>query len=458
MNKITQAISLTVAGLLLFGHHVLALTPGQQIGSVMGGGNFTNGSVTQINQFLALQTIGASMARMNVYPQYYYANGQPTPERLDSVMLQAYQSGVTPILLFEYYGSYANNGQPLGDYNYWYSIGHDFAERFRPGGVWAQANGIQDWGITVYTAMNEPDVENLIDKTAYRNALEGLADGVHAVDTILKVNPGGFARANSNSDYSLRGYGPAIAELYNTGKLDGIDLHTYFDVQYSPMDGMYKFSAQSNFDSVKRVSGITADVNFYSTEFNFKKRLVTEEEAAKGFLTAIWDHLGVVKNDGVTSATQFAFPWSLFNSTAVDTNYGMNSSLAPWTPTARGITLQTVLDKTRGMSFVSMDPKQTGEYKLSGSGKTMWVWQNRPFWTNHAGTSYTVTGIPPGAYKLEVIGWDGVRQTIPLMGETSVTINQLAEKETYMFVAYTDTIRAEVSNGEAGEAGNELTP
>ncbi|CAG7638379.1 hypothetical protein ACFQI7_08085 [Paenibacillus allorhizosphaerae] len=457
MNKIAKALTLTMGGMLLLGHQAFALTPAQEIGSVMGGGNFTNGSVTQQNQFAALQTIGARMARMNVYPQYYYAKGQPTPARLDSVMLQAYQSGVTPMMLFEYYGSYASKGQPLGDYDYWYSVGYAFAERFRPGGAWAQANGIQDWGVTIYTAMNEPDVENLIDKTAYRNALEGLADGVHAVDAALKVNPGGFARANSHSDYSLRGYGPAIADLYNTGKLDGIDLHTYFDVQYSPMDGMYKFSAQSNFDSVKRVSGITADVNFYSTEFNFKKRLVTEEEAAKGFLTAIWDHLGVVKNDGATSATEFAFPWSLFNSAATDTNYGMNTSLSPWTPTARASTLQTVLDKATGMSFVSMDPKGTGEYVLSGGGKKMWVWQNRPYWTNHAGTSYTVTGIPPGAYKLEVIGWDGVRQSIPLAGETSVTISQLAEKETYMFVAYTEASSAEAGGG-SGETGAAPTP
>lgn len=434
-RKIALFIAMLIT--LFSGQNAFGSASNQAIGAIMGGGNFTNGSTTQTNCFQTLNTIGIGMTRVNLYPQYYYADNAPTPERLDSMMLQSYQHGITPMILFEYYGSYEKNGQLLGNYDKWYSIGQAFADRFRPNGKWAQANGIQNWGVTIYTALNEPDVENLISKTDYHNALEGLADGVHSVDKSLKVNPGGFAKANSNSDYTLGGYGPAIADLYNSGKLDGIDLHTYYDIQYAPMKGTYKYSAQSNFDSVKRASGITADVNFYATEFNFKKRLITEEEAAKGFFTAIWDNLGVVKNDGKTPATQFAFPWSLFNSATTDTFYGLSSSPDSWVPVTRGKTLENVIEKTKGMSFISLDPKKTGEYVLNGSSKKLWVWQNLDYWTNHPGTSYTINGLPNGTYKLEVIGWNGVRQTIAISGKTSYTINNLAVGETYMFLAYT---------------------
>ncbi|MCM3702102.1 hypothetical protein [Paenibacillus macerans] len=434
-RKITVFIA--VLAVMLLGQNALGSASAQDIGSMMGGGNFTDGSTTQTKRFEGLNAIGAGMARVNVYPQYYYANGAPTPERLDKMMLQAYKYGITPMILFEYYGSYADNGLPIGDYDKWYSIGQAFAERFRPNGTWAQKSGIQDWGVSIYTAINEPDVENAISKTDYHNALEGLADGVHSVDPSLKVNPGGFARANSHSDFTLRGYGPAIADLYNSGKLDGIDLHTYYDVQYAPIKGTYKHSAQNNFDSVKKASGITADIHFYSTEFNFKKRAITEEEAAKGFLTAIWDNLGVVKNDGQTPATQFAFPWCLFNSTTADGYYGLSLSADSWVPTARGKTLEYVIRATRGMSFASLDPKQSGEYVLSGNGKWMWVWQNLNYWTDHSGGSFTIDGLPDGTYKLEVIGWDGVRETIPISGEASYTVSGLDVGETYMFVAYT---------------------
>ncbi|MNC43035.1 hypothetical protein D3C75_918770 [compost metagenome] len=99
--------------------------------------------------------------------------------------------------------------------------------------------------------------------------------------------------------------------------------------------------------------------------------------------------------------------------------------------------MENVIEKTKGMSFVSLDPKKTGEYVLNGSSKKMWIWQNLDYWTNHPGTSYTINGLPDGTYKLEVIGWDGERQTIAISGNTSYTIRDLAVGETYMFLAYT---------------------
>jgi hypothetical protein len=77
----------------------------------------------------------------------------------------------------------------------------------------------------------------------------------------------------------------------------------------------------------------------------------------------------------------------------------------------------------------------TGEYVLSSATQTMWVWQDRPSWSNHHGTSYTVTGIPASTTKIDVYGWDGLRSSVALNGSTATTtINNLPGNETYMFV------------------------
>ena len=72
--------------------------------------------------------------------------------------------------------------------------------------------------MTVYTAINESDVQATIPQQAYHDALAGLADGVHAVNKTLRVVPGGFATCNSHGDAKLRGYGPAIADLLEHGR------------------------------------------------------------------------------------------------------------------------------------------------------------------------------------------------------------------------------------------------
>lgn len=112
---------------------------------------------------------------------------------------------------------------------------------------------------------------------------------------------------------------------YNNFTLEAVDLHTYFDIQYAPMEGTYQVetpashtspkvnqsSANSNFKLVKLHNNITSDPAFVSTEFNYKLRNVTEEEAAKHFLTAFWDSITVTGDNG-TMVTRYAFPWNLF--------------------------------------------------------------------------------------------------------------------------------------------------
>ena len=423
------------------------------VGSIIGAGNFTNGdnSAATVSQFDALNTLGGKLARINLYPNYYYNDSTSTVNTsIDGTMLTASQKGITPIVLFEYYHGYSN---PIGGYSKWFSIGQTYATRYSPGGTWGVANGVPNFGVKVFTAFNEPDHSNGIPKASYTTALQGLADGVHSVNASLKVLPGGFMRANAASDYTLNGYGPAIAPLLNNGTLAGIDLHTYMDVQYAPMAGTYQFSAQKNFDMVKGASGINADIEFYATEFNFKKRLVTEQDAAKGFFTSIWDHIGVVKNDGSTQATELAMPWNLFFTPAQDDQYGIAQQLSPWTGTSRGQTLQTVINKTAGMTMVSSDPLLKGEYVLNGNHKKMWVWQNRSAWTNQTGTSYTVNGIPTGVTAIEVYGWNGLRQTVTVSGQQSITVSSLPGDETYMFLAtFTST------NAPSGLAATGVSP
>lgn len=417
-------------------HSALATEPG--IAGRIGGGNITLNRHDAESKFKTLQSLGAGMCRIPVGKDEYWRgrSGTPAPERLDEVVLLAHRYGITPILLFEYYTRWHGT---LGGRNKWQVIGKAFAERFRPNSPWLQTQGIHDWGISFYSAINEPTWKDNnptpIPPDAYAEALEGLADGVHEVDASLHVSPGGWIEGSLFSNKSP--YVKAVAPLFNNGKLYAIGIHRYWDVAWVPMDGKYRFSLQSQFDEVKRNAGIEADVKFYTDEFNFKKRKVTEEEAAKGFLTAIWDALGVVGKDGQV-VSQFAFPWNIFHLTTKDTNYGLCEQQDPWMPTARGKTLQLVCRLSAGMRFVSADPKAAGLFVLEGNGKKLWVWQNREKWTDRLGTSITIDGIPAGTQKLEVYGWDGLRKEVAVGQSDRLLVEQLIPGETYMFLARQD--------------------
>ena len=403
-----------------------------------------------------LRSTGAQAIRLDVYPYNYYDGKRPLPEKMEKQLLEAYREGVKRIiLLFEYAGHYQKLHDPpnqLGDYDKWRRIGQAFAQRFAPNSPWLKSQGISDWGISIFQAFNEPDIEDpkdFIPKTgssSYYASLKGLADGIHSIDPALAVIPGGFGAPCSWSDYTLRGYGLALAPLWNDGTLDGIDLHTYNDIQYAPIiesNGGVTFdhSPQSDFDRVKKACYITRDINFYTTEYNFKSNTqgIDERLAAKRLLTCIWANLGVVRNDGKTPASQLALVWNLFLTAKQDQFdggvYGMALSHEPWVPTQRGKTFQLVMSLTKGMNFISLDPKGRGEFILEGDGKRLWVWQNYLHWTNMHGSSFALNDISTTAVKLDVYGWDGLRKTIPLSGQTSYIVPDLNADETYMFLA-----------------------
>ncbi|RMG68594.1 MAG: hypothetical protein D6722_11640, partial [Bacteroidetes bacterium] len=336
----------------------------------MGAGNFTNGRVTtrEWDQMRLLNELGEGMARFNIYPNKYWQNGQVNVHAMDSLMGLAYEYGVRPMILFEQYGT------PVGDYDKWYAIGSAFAAHYGPGGTWGSARGISDWGVTLFSAFNEPDAmrrdSNAIGYDEYKTALQGLADGVHSIHDSLRVIPGGFMSANAFSDYTLGGYGSAIAPLLNDGTLDGIDLHTYFG-KYAPVT-KYKFSAQSNFNSIKKTCGITREIAFYASEFNYKahQEPVPEDTAAKHLLTMIWDHLGVCGSDSHTVVSKMSLIWGHFD-TAYST--GIARNVYPWVPKSRGRVWQTTLELLQGMRFLSADPLETGVYVLESATHKIWV-------------------------------------------------------------------------------------
>lgn len=230
----------------------------------------TNGKTgtTQQAQYRALNIARTRTTRFNLYPGTYWNSGNSTatPQSIDAAILQAYSYGITPMILFEHYGGY---GSP-GDYNKWYTIGREFALRFAPNSAYLQSQGISNWGVDILEAMNEPGINTAIDKTEYHEALRGLADGAHSVRADVRVIPGGYASPNAYRDFRVNGYVPAIADLLNNGTLAGIDLHTYNDDQYAPLVGSLDFSTHRAFAEIKSQCGITRDIEFFSTEFNYK--------------------------------------------------------------------------------------------------------------------------------------------------------------------------------------------
>ncbi|CAN5265478.1 hypothetical protein BH11PSE4_BH11PSE4_40070 [soil metagenome] len=400
-----------------------------------GGGNIVTHltGAPSVQMYQALRDVGARLGRMNSYG-WRDLDRKPQPHNFDAAMREAHRRGITPIMLFEYDGSYQflQPPQPIGSYDDWFVTGQVFARRFRPDGEWGIENGVKGWGATVFTAINEPDVLANIPHDAYRDALAGLADGVHSVDPALRVVPGGFATCNSALDATLRGYGPAIAGLLEQGKLDGIDLHTYYNAKWYPITRGHEFSVQTCFNRVKAAMGLTRDINFYATEYNIARDGAWEDPslAARLFLTAFWDEIGVVGADGRTSVSVLAFPWNLGDTGSSEgPAYAMAVSQAPWKPDRRAEVLRRVLSLAGDMTFTSLDPRD-GRFTLEGKAGQLMVWQNLPGWTDNPGPVWEVQ-LPDWARSAELWAWDGRRREVAVSGGKAV-ITGLSGNETYM--------------------------
>jgi hypothetical protein len=400
----------------------------------VGGGNLATHLAGKSNQlYQALHGVGARMGRMDSYG-WRTLTRTPTPRDFDAAMLEAHSNGIQPIILLEYEGSYQtlDPPQPIGSYDDWFAAGRAMASRFRPGGEWGRENGIPDWGVTIFSAINEPDVQASIPRQAYHDALAGLADGVHSIDAGLRVVPGGFATCNSHGDATLRGYGPAIADLLEDGRLDGLDLHTYYNDRWYPMTRGREFSVQTCFDRIKQAMGLKRDIKFYSTEFNVARAGTWQDDDVVGrlFLTAVWDQFAVVGNDGRSSVMVLAFPWNLGDTPRVDgPHYAMAVAENPWAPEVRSVVFKEVLQLAGDMTIVSID-RPRGITRLAGADADLIVWQDRPGWTDRPGRSVEID-LPEWARRIEVWAWDGLRRSLPAKGGRFV-VDGLDENETYM--------------------------
>lgn len=441
MNSRQRALGLVLALVAIAGHAMAGNAPAVPRGAIklrIGGGNLVTHLAGGGNDPMhaALAGVGAKLGRMDSYG-WRDLDRKPTPHDFDAAMREAHRHGITPVILLEYEGSYQDlqPPQPIGSYADWFAAGQAHARRFQPDGEWGRENGISGWGVTIFTAINEPDVQATIPRDAYRDALAGLADGVHSVNPLLRVVPGGFATCNSHADATLRGYGPAIADLLEDGRLDGIDLHTYYNARWFPLTRGREFSAQSCFDRVKAALRIRREINFYATEFNVAQEgdWADPKTAARLFLTAIWDHLGVVRADGRTPASALAMPWNLADTGHIEgPAYALAATVSPWSPAPRATTLQIVLRLVGDMDFTALDPRGSGTYTLEAPDRQLLVWQDIPGWTDRPGRRWDVT-LPPWARTAELWGWDGRRRTLRVQGGP-MSIEGLPGDETYMLL------------------------
>jgi hypothetical protein len=123
--------------LLLFPRADLADPP-----ALMGSGNFNNGSAgaTEAAKYTALLAAGCRICRFDAYPYDYwdYDASLPKASDFDKAVLQARTFGVTPMVLFEYYGTYPHLKPPIPmlSYDDWYAVGKAFAVRFQPNSAW----------------------------------------------------------------------------------------------------------------------------------------------------------------------------------------------------------------------------------------------------------------------------------------------------------------------------------
>lgn len=380
---------------------------------------------------------GSQHVRLALRVEQYWRIDQPVPEKADQHILATHEYGLQPFLLIDYYD--ATEGS-LEDFD-WFAIGQAFATRFQPNSPWLTAQGINDWGVEVYSIFNEPDIprhwdtqDNGIgfDYDLYHDSMQAFAAGVHAVNAHLKVIPGGFTSHRESGEWTCRGYCSAIADLLNDGTLDGLHLHNYDSL------GKAVWTAQEQFRRHKAAIGITADINYYIDEFNNSK----EGKTGSAFLTSIWDQLGVVGNagNGTVGKTQFALPFTL-NMVESKRRFGLLAQLDPFVPSERAKVWQRLSDLTAGMVFTHYYPDVFGAYELLGNGQKMWVWQNRKAYTDFPGSTVVLRGVPTDATTIEIHTYQGHHDTVPLTpGQTSIVLEQLPENQTLMFLANGDTV------------------
>lgn len=285
------------------------------------------------------------------------------------------------MLLVEFYSKFIDEFG-IGTPSEWQKLGHDLAVHLGPGGTLAKQRGISDpsFGVRLFTAFNEPDnngdfgPNSTAGPQLYYDSLQGFATGVRmgcgeiGAQAACVVNPGGFMNAKAGGNYTMLGLCHGVANMWKAGLLNGIDMHTEFDVQFEPLFGTRDNSMQYRFDQMRSRCGLEdVPLQLFTTEFGFKVRNVTREYASRGLLTAIVDQWTVVNEapgscsdqvgQGVlsgasgnaicTSAVRMSMPWNLFHTVEEDPEFGMAVSDAPYQPSMKGEVFWRALNMTQ---------------------------------------------------------------------------------------------------------------
>ena len=287
------------------------------------------------------------------------------------------------------------------------------------------------WLYADQTGRHLGDKRGRIPNDDYFQAIKGFADGVHEVDKTLRVAPGGYANPCYHGDFTCDGYAKVLAPLFNDGTLDGIDLHNYGENTED-----WKASQQYYFDQTKKISGITADINHYCTEFNTGSGVENQKRFPNLSLEQSWGRR--------QRRRRLAAQDRLFHAlhplrAGKRPRLRHGRELDPFEPTLRAKTLKLVSDVTKGASFSLLEPHGSGIFILNAPDKKIWVWQNRPIFSWLAGNYFPLAGIPTEATTLKIYrsedSADKPYRTIALKSQSQLQLNDLPANETLMFVA-----------------------
>ena len=420
------------------------------------------------------------------------AKDRVKPESLDRRIKLAHERGMRPIV--NLIAIPRGGKKDLFSQVDWYWIGYRFAERFKPGSEWNQANTGADFGADTYMILNEIDGNWYHDDRAsreymlsiYKDMNAEFAKGVRAAYPEAKVYLGSLASAHATKGpFSAREHLKEVAELFHSegdDRLDGFGVQIYLNEPFAKSTRS-KLDVPKIINEMREHAGISSlKPDIYSTEMNVraesaklddgtrKKTLTPEEEAgaAKWLLTHIWSHLAISKENvkGIKEpGIDFVLPFSPFSigrgqwvSLSQDSDY--DASQGEWEPNERGKVVQLVMQLTKGMRLKEIYDNP-GVVVATGEGRKLWAFRNVPGLTNvngGTGTEYNLRHIPDDARVLRVYYYDSVRfdpetapqgepvpaQEIPLEGIESFTKNgsvmlrKLRPGETVMLVASQD--------------------
>ena len=364
-------------------------------------------------------------------------------------------------------GHKAHSGDPDGffpGYEGWKKMGKAIADRYKPNSDWWKSQGIHNYGVRYYAAINEPShsrMGNWYSLDQYYDALRGYADGIHESDPSLVVMTGGIMTYTIVGNFNK--YLRKIIPLINNGTLDAINVHRYYNDRplgwdnSSPFfDDVYNtFSMQGKYKQLRDKYGMKDGVPLFLDEFGLNRDWDQYQNIAAKMLTGYWDCLGVIDQQG-NPVTIGLHPWAPHvednnNHCTIGSKFGMWSAIKHQKRlNAYGRVTQMMTWITQDMQFTHLDPWNTGIFMLNSPkrDKKLWVWQNRPHWSSYADdqTYFDVTGIPPGTTKLEVFYYDSWNQpantkgtpkpakTITINGETTKRITGLRTNETIMIL------------------------